>query len=345
MSFENEQLRLGSVALHFDVKFQKAAARIAASQQIYWDNVAGGHALFSEFSLLSSAQGTLEQMTNYPRFLKTTRVCSMDEQEIGFTSATACEGCLPSIAASQGFLRGRSDADYAINLSLQPHISLNVSPQQLLPYEKVGDMRLRLRLADVNQVLFGAGVDATTTYTVSNLRLEYEVAPMDKDAGKQPIILVNHVSARDVLETNRQSVQQLVPQKCDAFVASCISLDDEGSTTKNYLDCQAVPAIPRGQTQVINHHGFSRMQVNINNADLSLSDYPFESQSEIKMNAARVFSAKPVNNMLKNQYAIGLPYGSLVDMSSQAFTLDLESSITNADKRSIYVYHRAIATI
>jgi hypothetical protein len=356
----NQAIVPGSVRLEFDFLAQTdAPANIAAGDQVYYDKVAGLHSLVNSITTSTKMQGVLENFNNYPRFVKQKRLCTKNMLELGTVSDTAAEGCAVYDKGTKLYMGGYTAADATVGFSLKLENCLN-NASGPISFEKTGDIRLRLRLAAVEEFFFGVDANLNYDYELSNMRLSYQVTDAPKQQDK-PTILQVISSSRDIITTNVQQVDALVPMLTDAVICSCIRTSTEVDVEENYLQCEPVTGTPLSDAFGLEprQYGFERIQYLVNSTETALHSYPLESRNEILLNALRVFQDGTGSNMLNmlgstqvqsnicrsDDYVFGVSFGQLLDFHSQKFSIELHSQTTAASPVAIYMYFRGIAEI
>lgn len=362
LNLANEKLIPGTVTLeglcgvYADLS---NATRVTGHEEILYDPLVGYHGLIRDVTTEFQGMGIMENLQNYPRLVKVTRLCSDFEDSYGSETRNSVEGCLPNHEITCGMVEGvggKRQAEIPFSLALQ-----NVCNKMSGPVSSAvtGQIRIRLRLAPADEFLWGKDyVSGTTGYNVKQLKLRYQTMP--DDGKRQPVNMEMYHSYRVNLDTNNQNVSTFVPGLCNSVHMSFIKLSDENAGTANYLSCQPPPGQPPlgysdiGVTPA--GYGIERLYYAINDTDSALVGWTVESREEIMRNGIRsvnpnvdrysTLARKLRDSHYPDGYIAGIPFGGLLDFSKNKFAAEIQSQCdTGANEYVGYMHFRMASTV
>ena len=335
LNFENLEIILNSVRLSGDVKVRNATtdAVIDASDVVLMDHAVGFESLVSSYTTyFNDANDIVEYIDEYPRMLKNVLTTKTSNLQMGMDSKYLTAGTSIGTNSSVNVLDGDQNSHTA-HFSLKPTICLNQTFSNI-PYNKTKDIKLRIRLAPPDQVLFGTNAE-DYTYTIENLRLHYRAQPQKH---KGPLRMLVNQLVRQQVQSNNASLQINVPFDSTNVFGSFMLSTDLTSTTKNYLDLQNVD--------------ITRLVFSFNDQTNSLNTFPLETKQEISWNYENSTISStlgfaqysPRLNQLRNydkQVGIGIYFQSFVQNTK--IGVNLESTIS--DPTSVFLFFTGLAQV
>lgn len=346
LTFENQSLQLGSLCLEgvLSVKQNNVFLNDPANKDknICFDAMTGCHG-FCESVQTEFLNEIQENITEYPRLVKQYAVARNTTQDM-FNSANACELRCPHPVLTTQLLKGEEVENQPSNpIRNSPDFSLKLdtilnSSTDLMPFDRVGTVRLSLNLARVNAFLFGDDVDGNTTYYLEDLRLVYRTVPgLDN---RNPIILRRRLNIKQSLQSSLANISTKVPsQSVEAMSASFQLQENEMTAEHNNLSLHKIPNLDQLQ-YLFQDQTNSQVSFLIKSNIEVLSRF-VEAMGDSGRNNLSV------SNMNNNQgYGIGLRMaGGPVDLSNQKFSVQINSDISSSKPMLIYMYFHSVVTL
>lgn len=349
LSFENKDMVPGSLVISGEcaVYINKATTTApAVNQNVMIDPDAGYHAVFRDFNTNLKNTGIVENFSYYPRYVKMKTQCNKLRESLGVETSNAVEGKCWNEIVRRGYNLGLEAAEPFVPFVIKPDICVNKSNVPI-PGNQVGTVRIRVRLAPDDEVLYGTDVTSASGYVLRNLECRYEVMP---DDGSRPPLQMEFFNVdRQVIESNNANLATFVAKPCDSVSVSFNRVADEADVTKNYLRCQPLPGKPLGSDTTIPNYGAERVYYSINDTQTALVGFTMESREEIIWNYLRSFNNEPAaysNIMQRLQapipdgYGLGINYGTLLDFTQQKFEMEVNSQCS--EPYSAYLYFRSL---
>lgn len=363
LNLDNTKLVPGSVVIEGEVIIlpdRSAPGTAYAGQDIMYDPQTGFHALFRDLTTEFQNVGVIENFMNYSRYVKMATVALTHDESLAVESVSSVEGKVMNEGQTRGMIYGRTSDNY-IPFSVKPLFCLNKANAPLSG-SSVGQVRVRVRLAPDEEVLYGSGFTlGTTGYIIRNLRLRYMVVPDDNK--KQPVQMEIYQTFRSAVDSNNQNISTFIPGLCDAVHVSFIPQITEGSPQKNYLQMAVPPGTPplgyTGSTSN-NHYGIERLYYSVADTDTAVVGFTLESREEIIHNALRSFKA-PADKYgalirhfnqedASDCYMAGISFGGLIDFSRVKFSMEVQTACSNDTTTTsgvhiAYLYARCLSTV
>jgi hypothetical protein len=365
LSTEGQSILPGSVRITGRCSIQHADADIVA-QQVYYDPLVGYHGLFAKIESGTRAQSTVETLTYYPRLVKTKASGRSYNVSLSVDSFNSIEGRASSIRQVQGLIQGLGTTDVAsvadtfIPFSIVPDIWLN-KLDSALPGSRIGnEVIIQFTMSPNQQFLYGADVNTTSTYQVSDLKVQWEAIPETLNGNKNPINYEKYVDDRQLMNSGVTSINVVAPGvMVDSVHMSFVDNSKEFTVTDNFLQCAVppgrapfVPVEPQVGSNIMNDYGLERIIWSINNSDTSVSGFVQDNREEILWNGLRSLNLEPTawdsqleNPYMPDLYLAGIPFGGLQDLMSKRFAVQLYSQCTNATTFVCYMFFRATGAI
>ena len=344
ISFQDDNLAVSSVAICGNCSvYQTGTTLPSTTQEVLIDPDAGYHSLFSDINTTFKNIGLVESFTNYPRYVKMHTQCNKYQNELGTQSDNAIEGKCATERIRLGY-----NQHSAVPFAVKPLVSVNKTSAPLSG-NKMGVVRMRIRLAPDNEVIYGEDVTTASNYSITDLHLRYEVT--GQQSSDEPVSMEVYNNARQVVETNNANLATFVAGLSDSVHMSFIKTATQQDVTANFLKCETPKGKPLGSSTASDNYGLERAVFSVNDLDTALVSFPLESRSEILWNYLRSFNAEPSRwcEMLSRQqnggdaYGLGMPFGTLLDFSKQKFSVDLESEISEAT--SVFLFFRSMVQV
>jgi hypothetical protein len=314
-----------------------AVANNGDVDDIRMDNFVGGHSFFEEILTSTQNQGLLETIQSYPRMIGMLRKAKLDEVNL-MNSEYTCEMCAPSEVVERQVLKGNRlkntdiDETQPADFSIKPHFVFNQAEgSQFLSYSKTGDIFLNLRLNRNDQVLFGSDSDNTKTYSLSDLRVSF--ITVDDDGKMNTHIMRQKVTLQQPVSSSFVSISSKVPaERCVGVVASF--MENKRQSSYQYNDCQ--------QMELPN---VSAVNFLFNDSENRFITYEIKNNVDLLNRYLEAFGSKVGENDASLQkieankaYGIGLGFQGVLDLSTQKFTTQITSDVSNTNPYTAYFY-------
>lgn len=319
------------------------------TQDVKLDAYAGVHSFFRRFNC-ETAQGTLENIDNYPRLMRMIaeatmhrdNSCNESDKQMALQSA--------DVDRAESFtLAQLSTNDLDVPFCFRPLIAFNSSSADI-PYRRTGLMRISLRFAPLNEALFGSDWASTGGYWISDLQLHYEVVP---DAGSNdPIIFQIYQHVPHVVNSNNANISSLMAGLSNSMSASFLQARLENdSYVNNLLQTCKLPDV-------------TRVTFSFNDSDTVRVAYPIENNEELELNYQRSLGVDGVNSLFLSKqqryngstsaddttsgYGIGISFGTLKNLTNSKFDLNIQAGADGAttnNKYRAFLYFRSILSM
>jgi hypothetical protein len=362
---EGQSILPGSVRITGTCSITQNGDPVVA-EQIFYDPLVGYHGLFAKIESGTRAQSTVETLTYYPRLVKTKASGRSYAVSLAVDSFNSIEGRAGSLQQVQGLIQGLgtdeadSVADTNMPFSIVPDIWLN-KLDSALPGSRIGnEVIIQFTMSPIQQFLFGADVDANTSYSVKDLKVQWEAIPETPNGNKNPINYEKYVDDRQLMNSGVTSINVVAPGvMVDSVHMTFVNSNSEFSLSSNFLQCEAPPGqapyVPVGVTSnTMYNYGLERIIWSINNSDTSVSGFVQDNREEILWNGLRSLNLEPMawSSMINDpfapdRYLVGIPFGGLQDLMSKRFAVQLyskcDSTVTNT--YVCYIFFRATGSI
>ena len=277
-----------------------------------------------------------ENLSEYGRYCKMSAVV-MTSANDNNNSSNVCELKAPKSLNTRNLLKGivptatgsvanpiRKNPDF----SIKPRICLN-GGQGLVPYRRSGDIRVSFNLARNFAALQGINMSSRVAYKLKNLRITYATVP--DDGSNEPVAVKTKIAVKQSIQSSLANINVRVPNVCDAVSCSFNVQSQENAPKYNNYALHQVPNL-------------TRTVFMFNNTSNSLVSYEIKSTPELTDRAIDSFVDAEKNNLSPVRLAnnegqiIGLRFDENIDLSKNAFTLQLDSAVSNLVPLIIYLY-------
>jgi len=226
------------------------------------------------------------------------------------------------------------------SFSFKPQFVLNTASQVNnqglgMSFNKTGTIRVVFSLARINDVLFGPDVDATTTYSLSNLRLVFTSMPEDNVENNTTHKVKYHIKQSILSRTT--NISSNIPAKCTGVSCSFITQSKENTTSDNSYNREKFPDLQELQF-LFNNNTNEYITYQIRDNDEVLLRYL---QSMGNPNRSRTQLTELAG---KHSYGVGLDFQGLVDLSNQTFNVVLNSN-SDISSMSMHLYFHSMIEV
>ena len=203
-----------------------------------------------------------------------------------------------------------------------------------IPMNKTGAIRVSVQLARVYDSLHGMDVDSTTNFTIKNPTLCFTSIP--DDGKKSNLQMRVESSIKSSLNSSHAVISTRVPVVANGCSVSFQQLDHESSPTYNNVVQESLPAL----TETV---------FMFNNATSEHITYTIRERVEVLDNYLQSMKVMGGNvdtcslQLLKanKSFGLGLPF-EYIDLSKQAFNIQLDSGISSAKPYTAYLFFHGI---
>jgi hypothetical protein len=292
----------------------------------------GAHALAEGFTTTLGAEGggrIIENLITYPRFVKMQKVAT-EGNASQHNSNAVCELRASIADQTNAVLQG-------VVPGTQPGGSSNITLRHYPDFSFKPLIALNMTCERNAAALYGTGMSANVGYVIKNLRLTFRSRPMSA-ATEDPITMRTKIAIKQSVASSFANIQTLVPAVCTGLSASFQPQADENSLVPNNTQLSKVPNLT--QTQML-----------FNDSTNQLVSYVIRNNSELIGRYIDSFADTGRNRMSRvrtaddDAFGIGIPFDSAVDLSSQKFSLQIQSGISSSAPLLAYLYFHSFVTI
>jgi len=301
----------------------------------------GASACFDSISVQTQNQGLIENSQNYARYAEMDAVASLNELDMnngqhqcelkGVTDKAMialAQGITPTIATGTAV---PLDPDF----SVKPLICLNKMDRDL-PFAKSGIVTLQVNLQRNMTALLGSLQDSAASYELRNLKCTFKSIADPKNSAPTRMGVIYNVKSNILSGT--ASISANVPAVCDSVAMNFIESAHDSVPVYSSYKCENV-------------HSLSEVQYLFNDSTNSLVAYQITDQTELVERFIDAMSNSSHNQVSIDNYransgfGLGLRFEEPVDLSSNRFTLQLSSGVTNVSPVNVYMYFMSTAAI
>jgi hypothetical protein len=348
ISFAGRKLVSNTVRLTGNVSifYPPAANPPEITSELKNDPFTGCHCFIDRIDTSFSTSGTVENLSDYPRYISTKAHASLQVDDLN-NSVYVCEGRSGSEGVAVSLLKGMVDYTKAnlpnpvidfntqpLDFSLKLDNCLNnvVSSDGNIPAVKTGDIRVSLTLARNVTVLFAnANIGNTIFYELKNLKLMF-CSVADNGVYAPSYQMRVKTSLKNSLQSSYANISTKVPMVCDSMFCSVIQQANENNVGYNGLQLERPPNVE--SLQFIWSDSLSQE-----------FRYELRSEEEILYNFIKAVSKQVTANscnpnaLASNKgWGLGLDFGQFVDLSQSKIGINLKSDISSANPYTLYMY-------
>jgi hypothetical protein len=350
LDFNGRAIVMNSIKVSGRVAPRQSGNKITAND-FYYDETIGIHNFFDTISSSTERQGLLESIQEYSRYVGMKADTTMYKTTLGGNLSNTVELKCFDQEVSNALIRlreknspsgtGGGIIDDDLSFVMKPDIVFNnaigqTDPQDVrISYNKTGSLMLSLRVARVNEALFGLGVDADTSFTLNDLKVEFLSVPDENPNNTVITEVKQHVKQTILSERSNLSVR--VPMVATSFSASFLPVDEENLTEFNTHRRSAVNEL-------------RNLQFLFNNNTMELITYNIDDRAEIlrhylmSMGQGSRNMLEATNNSARKGYGIGLEFEP-VDLTNNSFNVNLEAPNFVNNPHIIYGYFKGILVV
>jgi hypothetical protein len=319
--------------------YSTGTTAVTAGDEIYVDPDVGVASCFQAVQWSFAVSGTQENILQYPNIVKKYTLLRQDEESIGLGLRSSMQLKCPNAQQSQAYALGVLGrpvaADNAFVDFCHPlTCGLNLA-DSTFSSDVNGDLILDVLLESNGRALFGTDLTAASSYSIKDLRLEFEVIP---DDGERKVVqYTKHIFGEDQLLSNIETLTNTVADPCIGFLTSFVNQASLNTIAANNL--LASPPIgrpPQGSTTIDNYlsYGLEQAVYAIGNVNTALTEYQLLSREEIIGNAlAAAGNMDKYGTLIRKMrhplnpdgYVIGYNWKMPMNLNANSLTMILNS--------------------
>jgi hypothetical protein len=343
LTFENRNLVNSSIRIEADVDVYSAGTtKIAVTDKIYIDNQIGGHGFFSGITTELQSSSVIENITEYPRYVKMQSEASNSPEDV-FNSDKTCELRTPGRKITNSMLMGIVDDagkitpanSRTIDFSIKPLFCLNQMSSDL-PYSKSGAVNISLKLNRNFSALFGSDVGVDSGYYLYNVKISF--MSVETTNTTLPIQLKTLLSIKQNISSALANISTKIPAVCNAVSCSFQRQSRENTMSYNNHETERLPSV-------------KQLQFLFNDSQQEYITYQIDDQEELLDRYLQSFSSDGNNSISLNKlrsnkgWGIGLNFGDFIDLSKQKFNVQITSEVQSTDKYIMYMYFHSLLNL
>jgi hypothetical protein len=321
-----------SISGRLDV-FPTGGAIINKAQQLYLDHYCGVHALFDDWNT-EMMNGISEHLSNYGRYIKMHTLCNKNSTELATSSKYGLElKCgqdenSPALMAGPGVAAAGTGVG-AVPFNFRPRIAINRSNRNIKSKE-VGDVVLSFRLVDPRKAFSGDDLDATTTYSISDLKLHYIIQPASSEGGK---LTMNVISS-----TKHSISSELSHLEIELPIAT-------ESVSHSYCETSELA----DDDLKIENPDITKVRWSFNDSNQRYISYELDNDQEILLNYIYSMGGKMNHHDIKplnkdSTWGTGLSFLGLVPAKTKV-GLDITSNADSTDVKTVFSFYSGLVEV
>lgn len=328
----NYSIIQGSIRLSGTVSFFHNNGVLNNTHFVYHDNIIGFEGLIAS-TIVKFNGRTYETINDYGRMRKAMLSALETEKETLGDSPGACRGATGAMGpVTRDHMLPANNPDFSFKLN----VCLNTANSPI--GSNKGIISLFVRLEQPLNFFSGPDANATTTYTISNLIIEYRIVPeVAEDSNPLSMTVINTMKQTIDSSNGQISLSLQIPTK--SIFATFLSQPNSLEPTYNYYELSN-PA-----------EGVTSIEWSINDS-LAFEKFPFQNDMEVRYNYLMTLNGiTNRNNSLtigqildKSAYGIGFNYYRYFDVNSK-FGLNVQLATAPANPYFLYLYFAGAITV
>jgi hypothetical protein len=320
------------------------------TETVAYDPFIGAHSFIDTLTTTFAKTGQVETLRFYPRYVSAESKAKLTKEDL-FNSAYVCENRVPDSRMASNMLKGlvpyalqggafNAPETRKLDFAIKPKFCLNAPiGDNLLPYEKTGDILISMTIPRTVSVLFGntdIGLDKKIELT--NLRLAYTtVADDGKYSGKYVMRIRSDL--KQTIQSTYSNISTKVPIVADSFFMSFIRQSEENQPLFNGLENQRLPNVSR--VEFLWNDSFSQeFTYELDNEEEILTNYIKAINKTVGDNNA---NANALNS--NDSYGIGLSFGQFLDLSKSKIGINIQSAVSSEEPYTAYAFFLGIVSV
>ena len=343
----NRKIVAGSV--RFEGQVEVTQANVALAQEdIKFDCRAGVACFIESVTTSFSKVGQVEASNNYSRLIamnsnakesawdmvNSDKSCELKSVDNVYSNALLRKPDVTTNPAGDNAYSHNPDFSHRLFTCLNRVSTSDKDGDNSIPMNKVGAVRVSIQLARVFDALHGMDCDATTNFVIKNPTICFTSIP--DDGSKSNLMMRVESSIKSSLNSSHAVISTRVPVVANGCSVSFQQLDHESSPTYNNVTQEPLPALT--ETVFL-----------FNNASNEHITYTIRDRAEVLDNyldSMKVMGGDLSTSTLQllkanKSFGLGLPF-EYIDLSKQAFNIQLDSGVSNATPYTAYLYFHGI---
>ena len=218
---------------------------------------------------------------------------------------------------------------YNRSFSMKPYICLN-NVSGNFAFAKTGQVKVSITLASVRQAIFGADVDATTTFKLHKLQLCCRSVPQSPASAK--IVMGVTSCVRQNITSNNTSLSVIVPIPTTSFSGTFRNQLSEVAPTANYIDLDTLP-------------GCERVELTFSDSLSNLIEFPMDTTPEIVLNYLNSMGYTGTQAIIQEQGVTGIGFAYNQLLQNTKLGINIISSVSNITPYAMYIYFKGVMSM
>ncbi len=349
LNFPNRKLVANSIRIEGNIRCNSSGTtQVVATDEIYFDNYVGANALISDIQTVTANQGSIELITELPRYTKMISSAFSSEDDFNNIS-NLCELKCQNLSIAKQVLLGNNNENKAvadpnvnepISFSIKPNFCLNQASNLSggnvnISSRTTGDLRVSIRLSRNEAVFFGNTTEAN--YQISNLSLVYLTVPEDNK--QEQITLRTKVNISQSIQSTFSNISVNVPSRANGVSISFLRQDKENNYLYNNTQCDKLPNVDNVEF-LFNDSTNKYITFKLDTQEMILNNYEQSITSSSDSNLMTLDRLKA-----SDAYGVGVNFNQLLDLSANRFGLNVASAVTNNAPYLAYMFFHGFTLI
>lgn len=335
LDFAGREIDPASIRISGELYVFQGDVQVDGSLDIKLDPKVGAHSLFQQYiTSLPDAGIVLENFQHVPRWIAMHESGTNTKVSTGSTLEKVVELRTATPAQSKVML-GVSGEKIVPSFSIKPVCALTKATGPI-SYTRTGTIKLTCLMSSVYQMLWGEAVNATTTYYVKNLQLDYMT---DIDTN-QPLKMLKVSSLKQTLSSSNQQLNVIMPISSSSLTLSFIKINEENTATVNYTQLETVPNVSRVEFAFNDIVSGAFVTYALENKEEILYNALLSLDSQGKFDLTQSFF--DVLKKFTNNYLIGTLFGDIALASQTKVGVNIQSGVQGTDTYACYLFFRGM---
>jgi len=295
---------------------------ITGDSEIYIDSATGAHGCFQQYITSIGTGSVIENFQHVPRYVAMT-----ERAQNTLTGSVSTLAHVVELKADYDEHEPIVLAGVPKSFSIKPIFGLNFTDKPL-GYSKFGQLKISCLLSSVTQLVFGADCDASTSYYLSDLQLDFKTVAESYDG---PVNMRVISSLKQSLSSPNQQLSVVMPISSSAVTMSFVPLATENVLENKYTRLAQVP-------------GVSRVEFSFNDIVFGTAvTFALEDNPEIEYNALESMDSAGKHALLADgtNYMIGTTFGDRMLINTKV-GVNIQSTVAGAQALALYMYFKGV---
>ena len=354
LTFENMKLLLNTLRFEGVVNVTQDGNPIN-TDDIKFDHLTGIHNFIDQITVETQNQGLIENLTEYPRYVRMISDCTMNNDQTFSSKHTpelrVADECLAQSMCvpinPYGLTTTNTEVSNSKDFSSKLFFCLNNAymdpakpdPAQLqLSYKRSGAVRITITLNTVFKALYGDDCDTDTSFNLTDLVFSYQT--VDDDGKNVPVFLRSKINIRQNIQSKLSSISTKVPAAACTSVA--MSFQPQSDYNQDDVNNQSTATLP----------DLNEVVFTWNDASNRYITFPLRDRSEMLLHYLKSLGSSGVNNVTlnnlknNNSFGLGAELGLPVDLRNQKFNVMIDcDNVSSTDPYLVYLYFNNLISI